>query len=1148
MKIKRLQIRNIASIEKADIDFENGLIDKVTGKPASIFLISGDTGSGKSIILDAISMALYKTTPRVANVPSKSNNSYKSTNGQDVNIFSIQQYTRIGISPKDDCFCELLFEGNDGKDYTARVTLGLKNCQAKDSDGSEIWAHRSPAWHLQQGGNVWNKDSDIKPEIAKAVGLTFEQFNRMAMLAQGQFEKFLCGEKREREEVLEQLTNTEHFTKFGEAIRSIFSKARTEKENAETRLLTVTNLIGTNNVAEWQQTIDENTQKQISLGKQIDDIDEFLKQMAVISQNRGDRDRAQTELTRLQTITNSSDHQQKLELTQRWNETEEQRQARKSLLETHKRKTELQEQTQLLKEQYANYVADLQWRKEANSRLSEQLGKTAQWIEQQSSRKAVYDNAQTINAQLKQYGDLITEISGLEKKKKDEADKSQSLTEALETAKKNHAAAQDLANKEQKKIEKLMDARKELAVEKLQEDIFKINGEIQAWKELADDCKTMEEQLRELAALKEELKGKNEELGKWEKEIAKREADYDEADRKYKETSNRYSTMSSSVEETLANLRKELKHVDICPLCGQKLDHANFETEYFSELLSPLEKERNEAYQTFQKAYNALVEAKEKAAALKGEVESKEELVGQKGSALAALKGTIMQRAEKGGLNKDAELQPQIIGKQQETEKKLEDLREKQGKAEDMQKQIEQLQNSYRTLSEAAKSAALLESAAKSACDRNAEMLNNLTQNIASQNEKKNDLNQTLSSELSPVYADWETNISETMQTLDNDSSQYQKKVQEHEKSSHQLTQEKSLCTNVESISQGILSQFGDWRCSPQPRQSLSNDVLSCWHQLSQNVSSLATNVNNTRNDIGKHTSFLNEYYQTSGTDEQQLDALIAQAANVEGAKNEINQVKANITAQNQQIENANAHIRTALETLKLKSESELPEKVQLEEAKRELNEQKNACLQAISAADALWKKYKENQNELAAAQVALDKSMKKFNRWNALDSHFGGTRFRTLVQTYILRPLLNNANIYLERITDRYTLTCSEDNEQLSILVLDKYNKNEVRSVTVLSGGERFMISLALSLALSSLNRPDLNINILFIDEGFGTLDEKNLDSVMQTLETLQQIAGQHDRRVGMISHREEIMERIPTQIRVTPKGAGRSVVTVVE
>ena len=141
---------------------------------------------------------------------------------------------------------------------------------------------------------------------------------------------------------------------------------------------------------------------------------------------------------------------------------------------------------------------------------------------------------------------------------------------------------------------------------------------------------------------------------------------------------------------------------------------------------------------------------------------------------------------------------------------------------------------------------------------------------------------------------------------------------------------------------------------------------------------------------------------------------------------------------------------------------------------------------------------------------------------------------------------MLNNANIYLKQITDRYTLTCSEENEQLSILVLDRYNKNQVRSITVFSGGERFMISLALSLALSSLNRPDMNVNILFIDEGFGTLDEKSLDSVMATLEKLREIAGLSNRRVGIISHREELMERIPVQIHVQKRGEGRSSVEI--
>ena len=100
------------------------------------------------------------------------------------------------------------------------------------------------------------------------------------------------------------------------------------------------------------------------------------------------------------------------------------------------------------------------------------------------------------------------------------------------------------------------------------------------------------------------------------------------------------------------------------------------------------------------------------------------------------------------------------------------------------------------------------------------------------------------------------------------------------------------------------------------------------------------------------------------------------------------------------------------------------------------------------------------------------------------------------------------------------------------------------MRSATILSGGERFMISLALSLALSSLNRPDMNVNILFIDEGFGTLDENNLNSVMSTLEKLQEIAGQSNRRVGIISHREELEERIPVKIMVKKHGEGRSMI----
>ena len=297
---------------------------------------------------------------------------------------------------------------------------------------------------------------------------------------------------------------------------------------------------------------------------------------------------------------------------------------------------------------------------------------------------------------------------------------------------------------------------------------------------------------------------------------------------------------------------------------------------------------------------------------------------------------------------------------------------------------------------------------------------------------------------------------------------------------------------------------------------------------------------------ITSSTEGLTAYYQESGKTEKDLLMLIAQEPQVATARKFVVDTDSLLKSRNDAIVDAQKLIEVSLKALGLNERTELPDYQSVENEKNgtkalydELFTNVVQIKGRLETHNNNIKRLKEIENDLAIAK-------QQFARWDKLNRIFGGTRFRTLVQTYILRPLLNNANIYLEQITDRYRLTCSEDNEQLSILVLDRYNKDQVRSVTVLSGGERFMISLALSLALSSLNRPDMNVNILFIDEGFGTLDEKSLDSVMQTLEKLQEIAGQTNRRVGIISHREELEERIPVKIQVVKKGEGRSMIEV--
>ena len=163
-----------------------------------------------------------------------------------------------------------------------------------------------------------------------------------------------------------------------------------------------------------------------------------------------------------------------------------------------------------------------------------------------------------------------------------------------------------------------------------------------------------------------------------------------------------------------------------------------------------------------------------------------------------------------------------------------------------------------------------------------------------------------------------------------------------------------------------------------------------------------------------------------------------------------------------------------------------------------------------------------------------------EFKRWNMLRDLIGsadGKKFRIYAQSLTLRKLINLANRHLERLNDRYYIMKSEM-EDLTLNIADRYQGNSVRSMTTLSGGESFLISLALALGLSDLAGRNAQIQSLFIDEGFGTLDAKNLDLVIQTLDNLQSSG----KTIGVISHVLELKERIDTQIKVVKKGGGFS------
>lgn len=152
--------------------------------------------------------------------------------------------------------------------------------------------------------------------------------------------------------------------------------------------------------------------------------------------------------------------------------------------------------------------------------------------------------------------------------------------------------------------------------------------------------------------------------------------------------------------------------------------------------------------------------------------------------------------------------------------------------------------------------------------------------------------------------------------------------------------------------------------------------------------------------------------------------------------------------------------------------------------------------------------------------------------RWTELDECFGGTdgkKFRTLAQSFIMNDILARANHYLKKITSRYEMLSQPGS--LVILLRDNDEGGVLRSGHTLSGGEGFIVSLALALGLSTLGTNDLGSDIVFIDEGFGTLSPNVLELVVTTLEKISAVGG---RKVAIISHVKELGDRIPAQLRL--------------
>lgn len=200
-----------------------------------------------------------------------------------------------------------------------------------------------------------------------------------------------------------------------------------------------------------------------------------------------------------------------------------------------------------------------------------------------------------------------------------------------------------------------------------------------------------------------------------------------------------------------------------------------------------------------------------------------------------------------------------------------------------------------------------------------------------------------------------------------------------------------------------------------------------------------------------------------------------------------------------------------------------------------------------LEVRDRLKLKLEVHQQNLAKQQQyaeQIQNIQQEEHRWSKISGLIGdakGKEFRDYAQQYHLDILVEHANQQLAMLSQRYTLKRLD--QSLSLAIIDHDMDGETRSVASLSGGESFLTALALSLAIANMASGSMKIESLFIDEGFGTLDASSLHMVMNALDQLQN----QGRQVILISHIQEMHERIPVQIQVKPLGAGASTIEVV-
>lgn len=1091
MKILKLRFKNINSLAgEHEIDFTNPIFTN-TG----IFAITGKTGTGKTSLLDAMTLALYGKTPRVS---------------------ISQSENPVMTRGEFDCFSELTIE-TGGNIYTASWQQKLSKTGILQPVNRRIIDDK--------GEIIAEKIKECDKKIEEILGLNFEQFTKVIMLAQGNFAAFLQADKNEKGKLLEQITGTEI---YGIISEKVFERTKQEKEKLEKITIEL-------------EAIKTFTDEEIrGLNQRLSELDNKKNEVSIAIQNAEQAHKWLTDLYALQHQLNENrEALEQLEpnaisakarlkeissdLEKAIGELRNNEPIFKEVREIDARVAEKEKSIQPLNISIAELTNDIAIDKRKIQDLQKELN-TAQ-IQWEEKRKWAEEN-KIYEELLSQYTAIEQEYFSLQKRYEQISNLNQEiivLQKQLDAENQKHEAAlNDLNTKEtllkakednlkdilmqlqkllngkqiteyQKEKDKAMELRSHfIRLIELEESNSAVITDIQNY---SDTLQQLDTQIQEISsALENRL-----EILQLTNETIKQ--------------LNDYIQLARTV-QSLDEHRIQLKDGEPCPLCGstehpfaqgnvpriadkekelikvkKQFDELNFEIQTLIEKKASLSTQKENTQKNRKKAEEILENNQKKKKEIFVTINDfhVDGITYEKNQDIPTLRLILHQQEI------ETEKLKQLIETAHQFNESITRLREKE---------IPALQ------SEKTKAEALRNEIEKA--------INVANQTLSVKKEFRDDLLNQFASQ-------------------------------------QNILNEKLNRYGAANITH-LKSSLDVWKENSQVLEILSQRIENLQHEIQLKTQKLGTNIktlSEKQNERGKLEQIKRELQakrielmgEKSVDDEE--NRLKTEISRLENLKEE---TQARTIEIQTQLEKLNAVISEKEKEYQQLRQNKIPDN-SLENLETELKQLKSKSEAILQEMGAIKTKLLINDENLRMLSQKANEKLKQeqiFNQWSALNELIGskdGKKYRNFAQSLTFEYLIDRANIQLHKISDRYVLKRADNIEDpFELEVIDKYQNGETRTIQNLSGGEKFIVSLSFALGLANMASKNIRIDSMFIDEGFGTLDSDYLDIALTALSNLQS----EGKIIGVISHLAELKERIPTHIEIISTGQGRSTIKI--